>query len=424
MRYTQHVLSACLLTACLLALAAIAPRPASARSLAQAAPCAVTADGWKGHVTGKKIKPTRPAVERRVVELVNRYRKQHGLRPLTLDPGLRYAARARGVIDESGEERLAQYSPSECIAESVVRREGVSRATSIMRTLRGDADSRHLLLQPWAKRIGVGVRVGTFKGERVTTATASLSAPRPKGANARDRPREARVRCQAAPPKPVAKPPIRSPTPSGSEPKPDPKPTTTPAKPKPPAKPAPPVVPPTAPAPPAPAPPPPVTPPAGGSVVGVPYTCNGPVNNLRIVGTGSHSRSLINLAAGCTGTLSFDIRVTAGGGDGVKVQGGVHDLVITESRIVCDRLDDTSFHQDGVQVQGGTNVTFSKLQHRLPVRDRDRVRPASTSTARTSAGSATSSATAATSSTCTTARCSPGRRRAAACATRSSTRAC
>ncbi len=96
-------------------------------------------------------------------------------------------------------------------------------------------------------------------------------------------------------------------------------------------------------------------------MVGVPYTCNGPVNGVRVVGTGSDSRALVHLAAGCTGTLSFDIRVTSGGGDGVKVHAGAHDLTIGPSRIVCDRLSDTSFHQDGVQVQGGTNVTFIGL---------------------------------------------------------------
>jgi hypothetical protein len=106
----------------------------------------------------------------------------------------------------------------------------------------------------------------------------------------------------------------------------------------------------------------PVAPPApSGPVVGVPYTCDGPVDGVRVVGTGSDSRALVDLAAGCTGTLSFDVHVTGGGGDGVKVQAGVHDLTIGPSRIVCDPLADTSFHQDGVQVQGGTNVTFNGL---------------------------------------------------------------
>ncbi len=301
------------LSTCLLALIAAVAVGATARSGVEPARCAVTAQGWKGHVTGTRIKPTHPEVERRVVRLVNDFRRRHGLRPLKLDRGLRYAARARGVIDESRTERLALYSPSRCVAESVVRKDGRSRAASIVRRWQSERGAREVLLLPWARRIGVGVRVGTFKGERTTTATAVLSAARPKSA----------------------------------------KPKLAPIKPKPPAKPAPP--PPVAPAP-LPAPPAP-----SGPVVGVPYTCNGPVNGVRVVGTGSDARALVHLAAGCTGTLSFDIRVTSGGGDGVKVHAGAHDLTIGPSRIVCDRLADTSFHQDGVQVQGGSNVTFVGL---------------------------------------------------------------
>jgi hypothetical protein len=127
-----------------------------------------------------------------------------------------------------------------------------------------------------------------------------------------------------------------------------------------PAKPRP--VTPPAPAPVAPPPPPPASPPPGApTIVAAPYTCNGPVNNLRVVGSASNPIALVNLRAGCTGSISFDIHITSGGGDGVKVQPGVHDLAIGPSRIICDPLANTSFHQDGVQVQGGSNVTFYGL---------------------------------------------------------------
>jgi hypothetical protein len=226
------------------------------------------------------------------------------------------------VIDKRLTERLALYSPSGCIAESVVREDGLSRAAAIVRSWRKGRSSRHVLLLPWASRIGVGVRVATFKGERVTITTADLSASRPKAARRRSAPVEPKPR-----PGPV---------------------TAVVSAPAPPAAPLPPA-------------PPPAPPPPSGPVVGVPYTCDGPVDGVRVVGTGSDSRALVNLAAGCTGTLSLDIHVTSGGGDGVKVQPGVHDLTIGPSRIVCDPLADTSFHQDGVQVQGGSNVTFSGL---------------------------------------------------------------
>jgi hypothetical protein len=100
---------------------------------------------------------------------------------------------------------------------------------------------------------------------------------------------------------------------------------------------------------------------ASAAVVGVPYTCKGPVHNLTVRGRGSDPRALINLTAGCTGDMNFDITITSGGGDGVKVQGGVHDLRIGTSRIVCEPGVSSAFHQDGVQVQGGRDVTFNRL---------------------------------------------------------------
>ena len=307
-----------LLATCLLALL-VAPLEAGARPSAPPARCAATAAGWRGEAGGRKIKPSHPGVERRVVLLVNRVRRAHGLRPLKLDPGLRFAARARGVTGMRLTRRLALYSPSPCIAESAVRADGVRRASAIVRQLLGERATRHELLLSWTRRIGVGVRLGTFKGRRVTIATADFSAARPRHAKRGAAPRVAPALAPAAPIVSAAPPPV--PLPAG-----------------------------------------PVAPPApAGPVVGVPYTCNGPVDGVRVVGTGSDDRALVNLAAGCTGTLSLDIHVTSGGGDGVKVQAGVHDLAIGPSSIVCDRLADTSFHQDGVQVQGGQNVTFNGL---------------------------------------------------------------
>src|SRR4051794_14602232 len=99
-----------LLCTCLLALLVV-PLAAAARSTATHGHCAAPAAGWRGEATGRKIKPTHPALERRVIRLVNRFRRTHGLRPLKLDPGLRYAARARGVIDARLTPRLALYSP-------------------------------------------------------------------------------------------------------------------------------------------------------------------------------------------------------------------------------------------------------------------------------------------------------------------------
>jgi hypothetical protein len=302
----------CLLVALALAFVALVPRGAMAASVVKPAHCSLAAAGWKGRVSGKKLRPTHPGVERRVIVLVNRFRRLHGLRPLKLDAGLRYAARARGAAGAGLSVRLAQYSPSRCLAENVVRRRGLTQATRIVRHWRKLRDTRRVLLLPWARRIGVGVRVRTIHGSPSTIATVDVSAAHPRPA----RRGHAAGKRKAAP------------------------------RPAQPAVVAPPVAPPV----------------PNGPVVGVPYTCNGPVHGVHVVGTGASSRALVNLAAGCTGTLTLDIHVTSGGGDGVKVQPGVHDLAIGPSSIVCDRLVDTSFHQDGVQVQGGSNVTFTGLR--------------------------------------------------------------
>ena len=96
--------------------------------------------------------------------------------------------------------------------------------------------------------------------------------------------------------------------------------------------------------------------------MGVPYTCTGPVDNVRVVGSGESKTALVNLEAGCTGTISVDLTVTPGGGDGVKVQaGGLDHLIVGPSRVTCQPGVPAGSHQDGVQVQGGSNVTFKGL---------------------------------------------------------------
>jgi hypothetical protein len=293
------------LAAGLLVLVGATPPGALAQTGLRPASCSAAAKGWKGEATGTRIEATRPVVEQRVIVLVNRFRRHHGRPSLKLDAGLRAAARARGVIDTSLTARLALYTPSRCVVEHVVRQGGLTRAAGIVRDWQSRPAARRVLLLPWVRRIGVGVRSGTLGGKRVTVTTVDFSAARPKVAKHTVVKRKAR--------------------PAPSIPTPAPGTVTS------------------------------------GPVVGVPFVCDGPVDGVRVVGTGSDARALVVLAAGCTGRLSFDVHITSGGGDGVKVLGGVHDLAVGPSRIVCDRLTDTSFHQDGVQVQGGTNVLFSGL---------------------------------------------------------------
>ena len=95
---------------------------------------------------------------------------------------------------------------------------------------------------------------------------------------------------------------------------------------------------------------------------GRPYTCTGLVDNLRVVGTGTADTALVNLAAGCTGTISFDVTVTApGGGDGVKVQDGAHDLIVGPSSVTCQPGLSDKDAPGRCAGAGRLNVTFKGL---------------------------------------------------------------
>lgn len=298
----------------------------AATNQAVALSCPGAAPGWKGGVSGAKILTTHPVTETRLLTLINNYRVANGLKKVTLSVNLGYAARfhsadmqKKGYFDHGlFSQRLARYTPSQCIGENLAWGTGdFGRGPGILSLWKSSPAHRKVLLTPGFTRVGIGVRTGMFMGQKnATIATVDFSYPT------------------------LTSTPVPAPGP------PPPPPVTTP--------PQPPVTTDTTPLPPG--------PPTGGSVVGVPYTCKGPVHNLTVRGTGSDGRALINLTAGCTGDMNFDIHVTSGGGDGVKVQGGVHDLNIGPSRIICDRLSNTSFHQDGVQVQGGVNVIFHGLQ--------------------------------------------------------------
>ena len=177
MRLPRPLLAASLLTC----IAVVTPTSQGATAVKPAS-CSAAASGWKGEATGKRIAASRPAVERRVILLVNRFRRQHGVHALKLDPGLRSAARARGIIRTTLTARLALYTPSRCVVEHAVRQEGLRRAAGIVRHWRSIPSTRHALLLPWLRRIGVSVRIDTFKHKHVTITTVDFSAARPKGA--------------------------------------------------------------------------------------------------------------------------------------------------------------------------------------------------------------------------------------------------
>jgi len=96
------------------------------------------------------------------------------------------------------------------------------------------------------------------------------------------------------------------------------------------------------------------------------WTCDRPVAldsltvNLDVPGgLKSKARDAVYLGPGCTGTIGT-ISVVTTGGDGIKVAEGAHDLTIGSGTVSCT----SSFadvHQDGVQVMGGSHITFTNL---------------------------------------------------------------
>jgi hypothetical protein len=67
----------------------------------------------------------------------------------------------------------------------------------------------------------------------------------------------------------------------------------------------------------------------------------------------------VHLEPGCTGRIGR-LEITQSAGDGVKVAQGAHDLTIEGGSIRC-LAKAPGLHQDGIQVMGGTRITFRGL---------------------------------------------------------------
>lgn len=151
--------------------------------------CPRNAAGWRGHVTGARPRPIAPAREARIVAGINTFRRANGLRALRVDPALSSAARAhsrdmlsRGYFDHDGPGspftgRLARYTPATCIAENIAWGSGpYGTGTGIVEAWKKSPGHRKVMLLPWTRTVGVGVRVGTFLGARgASVATADFS---------------------------------------------------------------------------------------------------------------------------------------------------------------------------------------------------------------------------------------------------------
>ena len=135
----------------------------------------------------------------------------------------------------------------------------------------------------------------------------------------------------------------------------------------PPPPPAPPPPSPPPPSPPPPSPPPSPPPPPSGSVVLVDraYECNGPVNlNLVKVTINARATGLdaVVLGENCSGRIGR-IEVDTWSGDGIKVQNSApvaHDVAIESGYVRCHSRSG-GYHQDGIQVMGGSRIAFRNL---------------------------------------------------------------
>lgn len=101
------------------------------------------------------------------------------------------------------------------------------------------------------------------------------------------------------------------------------------------------------------------------------WTCNQTVAldsvtiNMDVpAGANGKARDAFKIDPGCTGTIGT-VTISTNGGDGIKVADGVHDLTIGPGTVTCSgRYADV--HQDGVQVMGGSHITFTGLSVDCP----------------------------------------------------------
>jgi len=99
----------------------------------------------------------------------------------------------------------------------------------------------------------------------------------------------------------------------------------------------------------------------GTVTVGGSWSCSGAVNITLLTVQNNGSGDAVKLRAGCTGTIGRIVVTGVRNGDGIKVQGGVHDLTIGGGIVACAGPSTDGTHQDGTQVMGGTNITFNRV---------------------------------------------------------------
>lgn len=97
------------------------------------------------------------------------------------------------------------------------------------------------------------------------------------------------------------------------------------------------------------------------------WYCGSAVDVDRLQVTVRHADvDAIHLGVGCTGRIG-ELIVIQYRRDGVKVSGGAHDLVVEGGTVEC-RAQKPGAHQDGIQVMGGSRITFESVRVDCPTR--------------------------------------------------------
>jgi hypothetical protein len=104
-----------------------------------------------------------------------------------------------------------------------------------------------------------------------------------------------------------------------------------------------------------------VSPVSGTISVSGSWSCSSAVNITSLTVKNNGSGDAVKLRAGCTGTIGKIAVTGVRNGDGIKVQGGVHDLTIGGGYVQCAGPSTDGTHQDGTQVMGGKNILYKNL---------------------------------------------------------------
>jgi uncharacterized protein YkwD len=140
----------------------------------------------KNLIEGNTTTTVNMTKEQQMIVLINNYRQSHNLRKLTMNVGLRTAARlhsqdmlARGYFDHRGfPDRVRRHHQSYFVGENIAFGNGGSgTAKGVMYLWQNSPPHKAILLTAGWKKVGVGIATGTYDGANdVSMTTADFSS--------------------------------------------------------------------------------------------------------------------------------------------------------------------------------------------------------------------------------------------------------